>query len=162
MFNFIGTVPPTPEVLRHPAAHLHTYGKGSRPGRKVGHVTLRAASADPRSILDWEPLARTARQLYAEEFAQLDGALGSTFPFSAERIQNAHARWTAEWLAWERTHDAEYKLKAAAAEEELTRSAGSTVARARLDAVEREKLELYQRRYEEYIRVAKGLQALIS
>src|SRR5436309_10733000 len=95
-------------------------------------AALQAASADPRSILDWEPLARTARQLYAEEFAQLDGALGSTFPFSAERIQNAHARWTAEWLAWERTHDAEYKLKAAAAEEELTRSAGSTVARARL------------------------------
>jgi hypothetical protein len=32
--------------------------------------------------------------------------------------------------------------------------------RARLDAVEREKLETYQRRYEEYVRVAKALQAL--
>ena len=42
MFNFIGSVPPTPEVLRHSASHLHTYGKGPRPGRKVGHVTLRA------------------------------------------------------------------------------------------------------------------------
>jgi 5-(carboxyamino)imidazole ribonucleotide synthase len=46
MFNFIGSVPPTAEVLRQPAAHLHTYGKAPRPGRKVGHVTLRAATAD--------------------------------------------------------------------------------------------------------------------
>jgi 5-(carboxyamino)imidazole ribonucleotide synthase len=46
MFNFIGSVPPTPDVIRHPAAHLHTYGKGPRPGRKVGHVTLRAATAE--------------------------------------------------------------------------------------------------------------------
>jgi hypothetical protein len=34
------------------------------------------------------------------------------------------------------------------------------LARARLDAVEREKLELYQRRYEEYVRVSKALQSL--
>ncbi|HWT88842.1 MAG TPA: hypothetical protein VN454_08575, partial [Candidatus Angelobacter sp.] len=27
-----------------PDAHLHLYGKSLRPGRKVGHVTLRAAS----------------------------------------------------------------------------------------------------------------------
>ncbi|HJZ57518.1 MAG TPA: 5-(carboxyamino)imidazole ribonucleotide synthase [Gemmataceae bacterium] len=46
MFNFIGSVPPTAEVLKHPQAHLHVYGKSPRPGRKVGHVTLRAGSAD--------------------------------------------------------------------------------------------------------------------
>ena len=46
MYNFIGTVPPTPDVLRHPDAKLHLYGKGPRPGRKVGHVTLRAGGAD--------------------------------------------------------------------------------------------------------------------
>ena len=34
--------------------------------------------------------------------------------------------------------------------------------RARLDAVEREKLDLYQRRYTDYVRVAKALQALLS
>ena len=34
--------------------------------------------------------------------------------------------------------------------------------RARLDAVEREKLDRYQRRYAEYVRVAKALQALSS
>jgi 5-(carboxyamino)imidazole ribonucleotide synthase len=46
MFNFIGSVPRMPEVLQQPAAHLHSYGKGPRLGRKVGHVTLRAATAD--------------------------------------------------------------------------------------------------------------------
>lgn len=45
MYNFIGSVPPSAEVLTNPDAHLHVYGKSSRPGRKVGHVTLRAGSA---------------------------------------------------------------------------------------------------------------------
>jgi 5-(carboxyamino)imidazole ribonucleotide synthase len=46
LYNFIGSVPPAAEVLTHPDARLHVYGKAPRPGRKVGHVTLRAASAD--------------------------------------------------------------------------------------------------------------------
>jgi len=46
MYNFIGSVPPAAEVLKHPEASLHDYGKNPRPGRKVGHVTLRTASAD--------------------------------------------------------------------------------------------------------------------
>jgi 5-(carboxyamino)imidazole ribonucleotide synthase len=45
MYNFIGAAPPTAEVLANPDAHLHLYGKAARPGRKVGHVTLRAESA---------------------------------------------------------------------------------------------------------------------
>lgn len=45
MYNFIGNVPEAPAVLTNPDAHLHLYGKSSRPGRKVGHVTLRAGSA---------------------------------------------------------------------------------------------------------------------
>ncbi|HEY1190404.1 MAG TPA: 5-(carboxyamino)imidazole ribonucleotide synthase [Gemmata sp.] len=45
MYNFIGSVPPTAPVLANPDAHLHLYGKGPRPGRKVGHVTLRAGAA---------------------------------------------------------------------------------------------------------------------
>jgi hypothetical protein len=121
-----------------------------------------AAAADPRAILVWEPLARMARQIYADEFAQLDRALGAAFPFGADRIQSAHSQWTADWLAWERTHDAEYKLKAAAVEADLMRSDESTLVRARLEAVEREKLDLYQRRYTEYVRVAKALQALLG
>lgn len=121
-----------------------------------------AAQTDPRALLTWAPLARTARQLYPHEFATLDRASGSAFPFGKEQIEAAHARWTTEWLAWERSHDAEFKMKAALAEHELTASGGSPALRARLDAVEREKLESYQRRYEEYIRVAKALQALVA
>jgi len=83
----------------------------------------------------------------------------ATFPFSTGQVQAAHARWTAEWLAWERTHDAEYKLKAVVLERELA-AGESAIARARLDAVEREKLDLYQRRYQEYVQVAKALQSL--
>ena len=119
-----------------------------------------AADADPRALLVWQPIARTARQLFPDEFAALDRASGLPFPFSPDRIEAAHARWTAEWLGWERTHDAEYKLKAAEAEQELLASGGSAVMRGRLDGIEREKLDRYQRRYEEYVRVAKALQAL--
>ena len=121
---------------------------------------LGAGVLDPRAILAWEPLARTARALFPEELARIDRAAGTAFPFGADRIQAAHAQWTADWLGWERTHDAEYKLKAAAVEDELTRSDGSPLVRARLDAIEREKLDLYQRRYAEYVRVAKALQGL--
>jgi 5-(carboxyamino)imidazole ribonucleotide synthase len=46
MYNFIGAVPEATEVLANPDAKLHAYGKGPRPNRKVGHVTLRAASAE--------------------------------------------------------------------------------------------------------------------
>ena len=40
--------------------------------------------------------------------------------------------------------------------------ADATVGRARAEALEREKLALYQRRYEEYTRVAKALQTLAT
>ena len=103
-----------------------------------------------------------ARQMFPAEFAELDAAAGGAFPFSQDRLQTAHAQWTADWLGWERTHDAEYKLKAAVVEQEMAASGGSPVLRARLDAVEQEKLELYQRRYAEYVRVAKALQALVK
>jgi 5-(carboxyamino)imidazole ribonucleotide synthase len=42
MVNLIGSVPDSKAVLRIPGAHLHLYGKEPRPGRKLGHVTLRA------------------------------------------------------------------------------------------------------------------------
>ena len=120
-----------------------------------------AAADDPRALLTWQPVASTARNLFPDDFAEIDRAAGSTFPFSREQIEAAHARWSTDWLAWERTHDAEYKLKAAAAEEELRQSPGSGVLRARVESVEREKLERYQRRYEEYTRVSKALKKLM-
>jgi hypothetical protein len=120
---------------------------------------IAASQGDARALLVWEPLARAARTLFPEDLAALDRATGATFPFSADRIQAAHAQWTADWLAWERSHDAEYKQRAAEAER-ASAAAPSSDLRSRIDAIEREKLERYQRRYEEYVRVAKALKLL--
>jgi 5-(carboxyamino)imidazole ribonucleotide synthase len=46
MLNLIGEVPESATVLRISDAHLHLYGKLLRPGRKVGHVTVRAATPE--------------------------------------------------------------------------------------------------------------------
>ncbi|HUC53696.1 MAG TPA: 5-(carboxyamino)imidazole ribonucleotide synthase [Candidatus Cybelea sp.] len=46
MLNLIGDLPDSSEVLGVPDAHLHLYGKSPRPGRKLGHLTLRAASPE--------------------------------------------------------------------------------------------------------------------
>jgi 5-(carboxyamino)imidazole ribonucleotide synthase len=46
MLNLIGDVPDPAEVLTVRDAHLHLYGKSARAGRKLGHVTLRAASPE--------------------------------------------------------------------------------------------------------------------
>jgi 5-(carboxyamino)imidazole ribonucleotide synthase len=48
MVNLIGELPPIREVLAIPNAHLHLYGKQHRPGRKIGHITVRADSPDER------------------------------------------------------------------------------------------------------------------
>lgn len=117
---------------------------------------------DARAFLVWQPIAKAARQLFPDEFTALDRATGSPFPFAPARIEAAHAQWTADWLAWELAHDTEYKLKATVAEHDIATQGGSPAARARLDAIEREKLDLYQRRYSDYVRTAKALQALIG
>ena len=41
MVNLIGAVPETDVVLGVAGAHLHLYDKDPRPGRKVGHITIR-------------------------------------------------------------------------------------------------------------------------
>jgi 5-(carboxyamino)imidazole ribonucleotide synthase len=45
MLNCIGELPDRAAVLAVPDTHLHAYGKPPRPGRKVGHVTVRAPDA---------------------------------------------------------------------------------------------------------------------
>ena len=45
MLNLIGVAPDPAAVLAVSDAHLHWYGKAPRPGRKVGHITVRAPSA---------------------------------------------------------------------------------------------------------------------
>jgi 5-(carboxyamino)imidazole ribonucleotide synthase len=46
MVNLVGTLPAPRAVLSVPGAHLHLYGKTPRPRRKLGHVTVRAATPD--------------------------------------------------------------------------------------------------------------------
>ncbi len=46
MLNLIGSVPPREAVLATPDAHLHLYDKAARPGRKLGHITVRADDAE--------------------------------------------------------------------------------------------------------------------
>ncbi|MEI9936711.1 MAG: 5-(carboxyamino)imidazole ribonucleotide synthase [Pseudomonadota bacterium] len=48
MLNLVGTLPNSTAVLAVPDAHLHLYGKSPRPGRKVGHITVRAK--DPAEL----------------------------------------------------------------------------------------------------------------
>jgi 5-(carboxyamino)imidazole ribonucleotide synthase len=48
MLNLIGGCPAPAAVLAVAGAHLHLYGKAPRPGRKVGHVTVRC---DDRALL---------------------------------------------------------------------------------------------------------------
>ncbi len=43
MVNLIGSLPPREALLSLPNARVHLYGKTPAPGRKLGHVTLRAS-----------------------------------------------------------------------------------------------------------------------
>ncbi len=57
MVNLIGVKPNVAQVLALSGAHLHWYGKEVRPGRKVGHITLRRDT--------WEGLAQDLSHLLA-------------------------------------------------------------------------------------------------
>jgi 5-(carboxyamino)imidazole ribonucleotide synthase len=46
MVNFIGAMPDTKSLVAVRGLHLHAYGKAPRPGRKVGHATLCADTAE--------------------------------------------------------------------------------------------------------------------
>ena len=63
MYNFIGRLPSADELLRYPNAKLHDYGKEPRPNRKVGHVTLRAGTAEEL----WERLPEWSRAFERSE-----------------------------------------------------------------------------------------------
>jgi 5-(carboxyamino)imidazole ribonucleotide synthase len=51
MINLVGEMPTRERWLSEPALHWHDYGKEPRPGRKVGHCTVVAASAVERDRL---------------------------------------------------------------------------------------------------------------
>lgn len=48
MYNLVGALPERKDVLDVADAHLHLYGKESRPGRKVGHLTVLSVDAKER------------------------------------------------------------------------------------------------------------------
>jgi 5-(carboxyamino)imidazole ribonucleotide synthase len=60
MLNLIGELPDTRTILAHPGTHLHLYGKKPRPGRKIGHITVRAATIEEvcGSVETLRPLLR--------------------------------------------------------------------------------------------------------
>ena len=123
-----------------------------------------AVQTDPKQLLAWHPIAEATRKLFPAAFDALDAASGGRFPFSRELVEGAHAKVSSEWLAWEKAHDEEYRIKGAAAEQDLAAASGeaAALARARLDRIQHEKIERYQQRYEEYVRTAKALQALLQ
>jgi hypothetical protein len=118
------------------------------------------AQENPGQLVAWYPLAQASRKIFPDAFKELDLASGGTFPFTREQLQAAHARCSSEWLAWERAHDAEFALKIAQVQDEINRAPEPTpLLRTRLAALEQQKLERYQQRYEEYIKTAKALAA---
>ena len=122
-----------------------------------------AVQHDPKQLLAWYPLAQTSRKLFPDAFKELDSAAGGAFPFTKEQIQAAHARCSSDWLAWERAHDAEFALKTAQVQDEIDRAGqASPLLRTRLAAIEQQKLERYQQRYEEYIKTAKAIAAFAA
>jgi 5-(carboxyamino)imidazole ribonucleotide synthase len=78
MLNLIGDLPDSAEVLAVPDAHLHLYGKSPRPGRKLGHVTLRAASPERLALR----LSELPAFFHRPDFC-LDAALAPTAPLRA-------------------------------------------------------------------------------
>ena len=121
------------------------------------------ARAEPRELLAWRNAAGAVRKLFPEAVATIEAETGERFPFPRAVVEDAHAQWTADWLAWERKHDTVHRERAATLEAAL-HAAGSddaaTAVRAKIAALEDEKLQTYQRRYEEYVRIGNGLIAL--
>lgn len=68
MVNILGEDHVSPAVLSLPSCHLHWYGKGKRPGRKMGHINLSAASTS--ELAQRFDLLR--QHLPEQEFPELD------------------------------------------------------------------------------------------
>ena len=78
MLNLIGGLPEPSDVLAIPDAHLHLYGKSARPGRKLGHVTLRAISPERLALR----LSELPAFFHGPDFC-LDAALTHSVSFPA-------------------------------------------------------------------------------
>ncbi|MEE2635855.1 MAG: hypothetical protein VYE68_01305 [Acidobacteriota bacterium] len=123
---------------------------------------IERAQSDPRVLLAWYPVACAMRRQFAEAFAALSADPSKPFPWSPADIEAAHARWTADWLEWERHQDVEHRTMTADIETKLERAEATTIPglKTRLEHLEQQKLEHYQRRYEEYVGVSRALKKL--
>lgn len=61
MINLIGELPARDPLLAEAGLHWHDYGKNPRPGRKLGHLTLCAATAGGRDKHAFKVLAKLDR-----------------------------------------------------------------------------------------------------
>lgn len=122
------------------------------------------ARAEPRELLAWQATAKTARRLFPDIVAEIESKGGESFPIPIKVMEDAHAKWTAEWLAWECHHDADFRKRSSVLEAELQRAGQEHTpdGHARIAALEDEKLQSYQRRYEEYVQVGKKLTDLLD
>lgn len=128
-----------------------------------GPVVDRVRS-DPHVLLTWYPVASAARQMFPDAFAAISQAGVEPFPFGETALETAHARWTTDWLEWEHRNDGNSRRNRETIGLEIERSQGAAAqaARDRLDALERDSLEQYQRKYEEYVKVSRALGALTA
>ncbi len=92
MVNLIGAAPDVAALLALPDAHLHLYGKAPRPGRKLGHVTLRAADADQAL----RRLAEARGRLWETAWLRMFGSNGDG-PASPQRQARASRRLALAW-----------------------------------------------------------------
>jgi len=70
MFNWIGEMPDRERAMAIPGLHWHDYGKSPRPGRKIGHATLTAGSAE-----QLEKNGRRLAEIAGGEFPELSDKL---------------------------------------------------------------------------------------
>lgn len=120
------------------------------------------ARSDARELIAWSGAIGMARKMYPNIMQELDLASGEKFPFTTEVIEDAHSQWTADWLTWERHHDIEFKerTRKLLAQSDSASDSMSQADRVQLGSIEDEKLQSYQQKYEEYIRIGNALSAL--
>ena len=110
----------------------------------------------------WAAVARAARNAFPEASARLDAAANGRFPFSRELVEAAHARWTADCWPGSGSTMSNTRSAVAAAEQALDAAPADQAAalQLRLAAINQEKLQTYQERYEHYVRVGKAIGAI--
>ena len=107
------------------------------------------ARAEPRELLAWQSTAKTARRLFPDIVAEIESKGGESFPIPKKVVEDAHAKWTAEWLAWEHHHDADFRKRTSVLEAELQAGGQEHTpdGHARIAALEDEKLQSYHKIY---------------